>query len=103
MASYDFDYAIESLRQAVDFAEIERDFVPLRKLVNEVEQSGHDLGAMDGRLNRPAGQEVLTAALQAVASGSISPEEALLSIRRWLNAGQAQAVETELAQQYQFA
>ena len=54
MASYDFDYAMLILRQAVDFAEIEHDFVPLRKLVNEVEQSGHDLVAMDGRLNLPA-------------------------------------------------
>ena len=67
MASFDFDYAIESLRQAVDFAEIERDFVPLRKLVNEIEQSGHDLGAMDGRLNLPAGRDVLMATLQSVA------------------------------------
>jgi hypothetical protein len=39
MASYEFDYAIHLLRQAIDFAEIERDFVPLRKLANEVELS----------------------------------------------------------------
>ena len=103
MASYDFDYAIESLRQATDFAEIERDFVPLRKLVNEVEQSGHDLGAMDGRLNLPAGRDVLMATLQSVADRSVSPEEALLRIRRWLNSGQAQEVQAELSQQYQFA
>ena len=51
MACYDFDYAIQLLRQAIDFAEIEHDFVPLRKWVNEVEQSGHELEAMDGRLN----------------------------------------------------
>jgi len=103
MASYDFDYAIESLRQAVDFAEIEHDFVPLRKMVNDVEQSGHDLGAMDGRLNHSSGQEVLMRTLQSVATGSVTPEEALLSIRRWLNSGRAQGAESELAQQYQFA
>jgi hypothetical protein len=103
MASYNFDYAIASLRQAVDFAEIERDFVPLRKMVNEVELSGHDLGAMDGRLNRPAGQEVLAAVLQSVATGLVSPEEALLCIRRWLNSGQAPVAEAELTQQYQLA
>ena len=55
MTSYDFDYAILLLRQAIDFAEIEHDFVPLRKWVNEVEQSGHEMGAVDGRLNLPAG------------------------------------------------
>jgi len=103
MASFDFDYAIESLRQAVDFAEIERDFVPLRKLVNEIEQSGHDLGAMDGRLNLPAGRDVLMATLQSVADRSVSPEEALLRIRRWLNSGQQQTIETELKPQYKFA
>ena len=103
MACYDFDYAIESLRQAVDFAEIERDFVPLRKWVNDVEKSGHDLGAVDGRLNMPAGRDVLMATLLSVAERSVSPEEALLRILRWLNNGQAQEVEAELTQQYQFA
>jgi hypothetical protein len=103
MASFDFDYAIESLRQAVDFAEIERDFVPLHKWVNEVEQSGHDLGAMDGRQVQPAGRDVLMATLQSVADRSVSPEEALLRIRRWLNSGQAQEAQAELTQQYQFA
>jgi hypothetical protein len=103
MASYDFDYASESLRQAVDFAEIERDFVPLRKWVNEVEQSGHDLGAMAGRLNLPAGRDVLMATLQSVAAGLVSPDDGLLSIRHWLNSRQAQEVEAELTQQYQFA
>jgi hypothetical protein len=101
MASYDFDYAIELLRQAIDFAEIERDFVPLRKWVNEVEQSGHDLGAMDGRLNLPAGQDVLLAALQSVAAGTLSPEEALHRISRWLNSGQVAVIETELTPVYQ--
>jgi hypothetical protein len=103
MTSYDFDYTILILRQAIDFAEIEHDFVPLRKWVNEVEQSGHDMGAMDGRLNLQAGQDILMATLQSVADGSVSSEEALLRIRRWLNSGQVQAVETELAKQYQFA
>ena len=103
MASYDFDYAIQRLRQAIDFAEIEHDFVPLRKMVNEVEASGHELEAMDGRLNFPAGQEVLMAIMQSVAAGSVSPDVALLQIRRWLNSGQAQETEAELTQQYQFA
>lgn len=101
MVSYDFDYTIELLRQAIDFAEIERDFIPLRKWVNEVEQSGHDLGAMDGRLNLPAGQDILLAALRSVADGSVSPEEALLSIRRWINSGQVAVIETELTPVYQ--
>jgi hypothetical protein len=103
MASYDFDYTILILRQAIDIAEIEHDFVPLRKWVNEVEQSGHELGVMDGRLNISTGQDVLLAILQSVAAGSISSEEALLRIRRWLNNGQVQAVETELSKRYQFA
>jgi hypothetical protein len=103
MASYDFDYTIELLRQAIDFAEVERDFVPLRKWVNEVEQSGHDLGAMDGRLNLPAGQDVLLAALRSVAAGSVSPEVALHRIRRWINSGQMPVVETELTPLYQLA
>jgi hypothetical protein len=103
MASYDFDYAILLLRQAIDFADIERDFIPLRKWANEVELSGHELSAMDSRLNLPAGQDVLTATLQSVAAGSISPEEALLRIRRWLNSGPAQEAEVQLTQQVQFA
>jgi hypothetical protein len=103
MASYDFDYQMLILRQATDFAEIERDFVPLRKLVNEVEQAGHELGVMDGRLNLPVGRDILMATLQSVAAGAVSPDEALLRIRRWLNSGQAQEVEAELTQQYQFA
>jgi hypothetical protein len=61
------------------------------------------MGAMDGRLNLQAGQDILMATLQSVADGSVSSEEALLRIRRWLNSGQVQAVETELAKQYQFA
>ena len=102
MASYDFDYAILILRQAVDFAEIEGDFVPLRKWVNEVEESGHRLEAIETRLNQPAGQDALLANLQSVAAGSVSPEEALRQILFWLNNGKMQAVETELKPQYQF-
>ena len=103
MSSYDFDYTILILRQAIDFAEIERDFVPLRKWVNEVEDSCHELEATETRLNQPAGQNVLMAILQSVAAEGVSPEEALLRIRRWLNSGQLQAVETELTLQNQFA
>ena len=100
---YDFDYAIQMLRQTIDFAEIEHDFVPLRKWVNEVEQSGHGLEAIETRLHQPAGQEVLIAILQSIAAQSVSPGEALLHIRFWLSSGQLQAVETELTNQYQFA
>jgi hypothetical protein len=41
--------------------------------------------------------------LHTVVSGPLSPKEALLRIRRWLNSGHAQEVEVELTQQYQFA
>jgi hypothetical protein len=34
MACYDMDYALQRLRDAIDFAEIEHDFVPLRKWAN---------------------------------------------------------------------
>lgn len=51
MACYDLDYAIQRPRQPIDFAEIEHDFVPLRKMENEVEASGHELEAMNGRLD----------------------------------------------------
>ncbi len=98
MASYDFDYTIEVLRRAVDLAEIERDFIPLRKWINEVELSGHDLGAMDGRLNRPAGRDILLAILQSVAAGAVAPDEAILRIRRWLNSALVQEAEAELTQ-----
>ena len=75
MACYDFDYAILLLRQAVDFAEIEDDFVPLRKWVNEVELSGHQAQAIEARLNAPAGQEFLLSTLQAVSLGSLPPRK----------------------------
>lgn len=102
-ACYDFDFAMLILRHAIDFAEIEQDFAPLRKWLNEVEQSCHGLEAFETRLNQPAGQDVLMATLLSVAVGSISPEEGLQHIRRWLNSGQVQVVETELTKQYQFA
>lgn len=88
MAVYDFDVALHFLRQAVDFAEIEGEFVPLRKWVNQVELSGHAMDAMDGRLSSSTGQAVLLDVLQAVASGALSPEEGLQQIRRWLYTGE---------------
>ena len=91
MACYDFDYAILLLRQAVDFAEIEHDFVPLRKWVNEVERSGHEGKAIEARQNAPASQEFLLMTLQLVASGSLSPEKALWCI----NSGQTQEADTK--------
>ena len=100
---YDFEYAMQILCQAIDFAEIDGDFVPLCRRVNEVEQSVHEMEAIEDRLNLRAGQDVLMAALQSVAAGSVSPKEALLRIQYWLNYGQMQAVETELKPQYQFA
>jgi len=103
MACYDFDYAILLLRQAVDFAEIEHEFVPLRKWVNEVEQSGHENGTIEARDNHATGQEFLLMALQLVAAGSLSPEDADQRIHRWLERGQMKEVEAKLVTQYQFA
>jgi hypothetical protein len=71
--------------------------------VNEVEDSCNRLEAIETKLNQPAGQDVLMATLQSVAAEGVSPEEALLHIRRWLNSGQLQVVETEHTPQYQFA
>jgi hypothetical protein len=102
MACYDFDYAVQLLRQAVDFAEIEHDFAPLRKWVNDVEQSGHETESIDARLNLPAGQDIIMATLQSVASGSLSPEKASQCIRLWLNHDQEQDQRVELTKQYQF-
>jgi|GEM_PF-3740117 len=86
MTIFDFAFTIELLRQAIDFAEIECDFIPLRKWENEFEQSRHDLGAMDGRLNLPV--------------GSFSFGDALLQVRCRLNIGDTQALETEFSYQY---
>ena len=103
MACYDFDYAMLILRQSIDLAEIEHDFVPLRKWANEVEQSGCEIKAIETRLNHPAGQDVLLATLQLVTAGSLSPEEAGQRIRLWLNNNQGQDQRVELLKQYQFA
>ena len=103
MACYDFEYAMQMLCQSIDFAETEHDFVPLRKWANEVEQSGHEMGATDPRLNLPAGQLFMTAILQSVASGSLSPDEALWRIRFWFDSGQTQEVDVELPRQFELA
>lgn len=102
MACYDFNYTVQLLRHAVDFAEIEHDFAPLRKLVNEVEESGHEAKAIETRLNIPAGQDIIMAILQSVASGLLSPEKASQRIRLWLNHDQEQDQRVELTKQYQF-
>ena len=103
MASYDFDYTIQVLRQAIDFAEIEHDFVALRKWVNEVEQSGHELEAIEARLNARAGQELLQEILGSVTTGSLSPQEALQQIHNFLASGKRPKVDVEFIQQYQLA
>jgi hypothetical protein len=94
--------AIRSLSQAIDFAEIERAYIPARKWANEIERSGHELEEMDNRLNLPVGQDVLLATLQSVAAGALSPDKALLNIRRWLNSGETTAVKIKIAQHCQF-
>ena len=76
MACYDFDYVMQMLRQAVVFAEVEHDFAPLRKWVNEIAQSGREKRTIETRLNANAGQEFLLAPLQAIAVRSLAPEEA---------------------------
>lgn len=101
MASYDFNYTILILRQAIDLAEIEHDFAPLRKWVNEVDVSGNEMGAIETRLNQPTGQDFLMTILQSVADRSVSPEEAFRQIRFWLNNGAIQ--NAAFSQQYQFA
>jgi hypothetical protein len=85
MACYDFDYAMQLLRQSIDLAEIEHDFVPLRKWANEVEQSGYEIKTIETRLNHPANQGLLLITLQSVAAGMLLPEEAGQSIYLWLN------------------
>jgi hypothetical protein len=101
MACYDMDYALQRLRDAIDFAEIEHDFVLLRKWVNEVVLSGHEMGAIQARQNNPAQQNFLHTTLQSVATGLLSSEEANRRIRLWLKGGPLQ--DAELTQQYQFA
>lgn len=103
MAYYDFDYTMQILRQAIDFAETERDFVPLRKWANEVEKSSCEMKAIASWLNHPAGKDFLLVILQWVAAGSLSPEEASRSILLWLNSGQMLEIDAELVTHYQFA
>jgi hypothetical protein len=88
MACYNFVYAMQMLRQSIDFAEIEHDFVPIHKWANEVAGSCHGLKAIDARLNHPTGQDFLLVTLQLVAAGVLSPEEAIQRICFWLNNGQ---------------
>jgi hypothetical protein len=101
MACYDLDYALQRLRDAIDFAEIEHDFVPLRKWVNEVEKSSREMEAIQAKLDNPAQQDFLLTTMQSVAAGLLSSEEASQRIRFWLNGGPIQ--DAELTQQYQFA
>ena len=103
MACYDFDYAMQMFRQSIDLAEIEHDFVPLRKWANEVERSCHGLEVIEARLNRPTGQDFLLVTLQSVAAGMFSPEEASRHICLWLNNGQKQDQDSGITKQYQFA
>ena len=103
MACYDFEYAMQMLRQSIDFAETEHDFVPLRKWADEVEKSCHGLEAIEARLNHPVGQDFLLIILQSVAAGVLSPEEAIQRICFWLNNGKKQDQDSGIAKQYQFA
>ena len=63
------------------FAEIEHDFIPLRKWANEVEQSVYEMEDIETRLNDLAWQDFLLTTLQSVAARELSSEEALLRIR----------------------
>lgn len=85
MACYGVYYAITLLRHAIDFAEIEDEFIPLLKWANEVEQSGHELEEMDNQLTHSVCKVVSRTTLQTVASGALSPEDALIYIRYWFN------------------
>jgi hypothetical protein len=103
MACYNFVYAMQMLRQSIDFAEIEHNFVPIHKWANEVEGSCHGLEVIDARLNHPTGQDFLLIILQSVAAGVLSPEEAIQRICFWLNNGKKQDQDSWIAKQYQFA
>jgi hypothetical protein len=103
MATYDFDYALWMLRQAIDFAEMEQDFVPLRKWTNKLEQSSQELEAIRNRLTLPAGQQILLATLQSASEGAISPDDALQQIQNWVASGQVPVQKSELVPQFQFA
>ena len=103
MACYDFEYTMHMLRQAIDFAETEQDFVTIRKWADEVERSCRGLEAVDARFNRPTGQDFLLIILQSVAAGTLSPEDAIQHICLWLNTGQKQDQDAGGTKQYQFA
>ena len=103
MANYDFDYALWMLRQAIDFAEIEHEFMPLRKWAQIAERSVQEMEEVENRLNLPASQNVLLATLQSVATGLMPPDEAVQQIRSWLVTGQIPMVKSELVSQNQFA
>jgi hypothetical protein len=102
MASYDFDYTILKLRQAVDFAEVEHDFIPLRKLVNEVERSGQKLEAKESSVTSISGSEILLSILKEVSTGALFPEEAVQQIQGWLERNQAPVSKTGVFPSYQF-
>jgi hypothetical protein len=96
MACYDIDYALLRLRQAIDFAEMEQDYMPARLWAHRLEQSIDELKVVEARLNDTAQQNILLAALRSTAACGLSPDEARQCIRIWLNTGQTQ--EIELAQ-----
>jgi hypothetical protein len=102
MASYDFDYTILKLRQAVDFAELENDFVPLRKWTSEVEYSWQELEAIESSFTSTSGSEILLSILKEVSTGALLPEEAVQQIQGWLERNQVPVSKTEVFPSYQF-
>ncbi len=103
MATQDFAYIVWMLRQAIDFAEMEQDFVPLRKWANKVERTGQEFEALENRLTLPAGENVLMNTLRAVSMGQIKPEEAIQQVQHWLANGEIPIPKTEAVSQYEFA
>ncbi len=99
MACYEMDYALQRLRHAIDFAEIEHDFIPLRKMANEVELSCREFEAVESRLKNAAGRDFIMTILQSVAANSLPSDEAYQSIRLWLMRGQIREVEREQQRQ----
>jgi hypothetical protein len=91
MACYDIDHALFRLRDAIDFAEMEQDYIPARLWAYRLEQSIKELKAVQARLNDTDRQDFLLTALQATAACGLSPEEASRCLRLWLNTGQIQA------------
>lgn len=100
MTCYNFDYAMQMLRQAINFAETEQDFVALRRWANEIEESCHGLEAIETRLNRSSGQDFLLITLQSVADSVFSPEDASTRICLWLNNGLQQDQDSGITKQY---